>query len=277
MSVAPDALGAQRGAPIRYMERQPAADLAPWVLSYWSFQSDTALPPGERYTVWPDGCTSIGIFRMARGPSMVLCVGPRHTATHPPVFAGGRLWGVRFWPDCLGPLFGLAARALRDLSGPAPEPIASRFAPLVAALPAGDDPATLFPALEHWLRGTLQPPTLTPPDPRIRAAIRAIVAARGEIRMESVAREANLGLRQLQRLFPEVTGLTLRDYARVRRLREALALHLREEGAGWSRVAADSGFVDHAHLTREFLALTGLPPTAAARQMARTDHRDVAP
>lgn len=272
-----DRLGAIDGASIRYIERAPSADLDPWVLSYWSFQSDVALPAGERYTVWPDGCPSVGIFRMTQGPTMVLFVGPRHTAMHPPVFAGGRLWGFRLWPDALGPFLGLGALPLKDHTGPAPEHIASRCSSLAAALPPNDDADTVFDAIESWLRAEFRPSSLTPPDPRIRAAIRAIVAARGEVRMDTIAREANVGLRQLQRLFPEVTGLTLRDYARVRRLREALAIHLRETPGGWSRVAADSGFVDHAHLTREFLALTGLPPSAAARQMATTDHRGVRP
>ena len=264
-------------SPFRYAERQAAPDLAPWVLGYWTFQSDSPLAAGERYTVWPDGCASVGIFRMANGPTMVVCVGPRHTAMHPPVYAGGRLWGLRLWPDCLEAVLKVRARSLRDIGGPAPDVIARRFASLGAALPAGDDADLVFPALESWLRATHFSPRPTPPDARIRSAIRAIVAARGEVRMADVARAAGLGLRQLQRRFHELTGLTLRDFARVRRLREALAVHLNGDGVGWSRVAADTGFVDHAHLTREFVALTGIAPTAAARQMAMTEHRDVAP
>lgn len=262
---------------MRYIERQPAADLAPWILSYWGFQSDHALPQGERYTVWPDGCASVGLFRMANGPTMILCVGPCHTAMQPPVFAGGRLWGVRLWPDCIEPVFGVPAKSLHGLSGPAPEPIASRCASLAAALPASDYADVVFPALETWLRRTLVPAALPAPDPRIRAAIRAIVTSRGEISMAAVANAASASLRQLQREFPRATGLTLRDFARVRRLREALALRLRGEAGGWSRIAAETGFVDHAHLTREFVALTGIAPSVAARQLARTSHLNVAP
>lgn len=264
-------------SPFRYAERQPAPDLAPWVLGYWTFQSDASLPPSERYTVWPDGCPSVGLYRMANGPTIIVCVGARHTSMHPPVHAGGRLWGLRLWPDCLEPVLGLSAFTMRGVVGPAPDAVANRFASLAGALPASDDGALVFPVLEAWVRATLFTPPPAPPDPRIRAAIRAIVAARGEVRMAEVARAAGLGLRQLQRRFSECTGLTLRDYARVRRLREALAVHLRGDALGWSRVAADTGFVDQAHLTREFVALTGIAPTAAARQLAQTEHRDVAP
>ncbi len=262
---------------IRYLERQPAPAVAGRILSYWGFQSDVGLEPGERYTVWPDGCASVGVLRLPHLAPMLVSVGPRSNAMHPAVYAGGRLWGIRLWPDCIEPMLGVPASSLRDQFGAAPAPIAARFASLIDALPAVDDPDVVFAALEAWVLAELPAAALAPPDPRIRAAVRAIVAARGEVAMADVAREAALGLRQLQRLFPKVTGLTLREYARVRRLRGALALRLRTATGGWSRVAAESGFVDHAHLTREFVALTGLAPSGAARQLSRTSHQDVAP
>ena len=95
--------------------------------------------------------------------------------------------------------------------------------------------------------------------------------------MEDVARQAAIGLRHLQRLFREATGLTLREYARVRRLREALAMRLTPSSPHWSEIAAGTGFVDHAHLTREFVALAGVPPSMAAVQLRMTAHRGVRP
>jgi AraC-like DNA-binding protein len=269
------------GAPrIRYIERQPPAELAEVVLTLWSFQSDAALPPGERYTVWPDGTPSVSVMHLPGAPPLVLAVGARSRSMQPTVHAGGRLWGIRAWPDCAEALLGVPARSLRDHVGVAPPSIAARFESLARSLPRSDDPGVVFPAMERWLREWIAQHPVATPDPRVRAAIRAIVASRGESPMEVVARAAGTSLRQLQRIFPETTGLTLRDYARVRRLREALAAHLagaRGGTGGWSRVAAEAGFVDHAHLTREFLALTGLAPSAAARQLAATEHRGVAP
>ena len=115
------------------------------------------------------------------------------------------------------------------------------------------------------------------PDPRVRAAVRSIVAQRGECAMDRVARDAALGLRHLQRVFPDATGLTLREFARVRRVREALALRLAPGHPRWSEIAADIGFVDHAHLTREFVALAGIAPSLAVVQLKTTAHHDVKP
>jgi len=193
----------------------------------------------------------------------------------PPVTAGQRLWGFRFWPDALQAATGIEASALRDHLGFAPPAIIERFNGLLSDLPESDDPEVMFDALDGWLVRQLA--GAETPDARIREAVRLIVAAKGVIPMTEVARGAGVGLRHLQRHFPSATGLTLREYARIRRLREALAQHIDARPIGWSRIAADTGFVDHAHLTREFRALTGLSPTDASQQMARTAHDDVVP
>lgn len=245
------------------------------MLSFWSFQADQSLGPTAQYTVWPDGCTSVALLRRPGAPAAVLCVGPRKGAMHPPVTAGQRVWGVRFWPDALEAAIGIDAPSLRDHLGFAPQSVEDRLGALLRALPEGEDAERIFAALDDSLVTPLEGAPL--PDARIREAVRLIVEARGKVAMQDVARGAGIGLRHLQRRFPAATGLTLREYARIRRLRQALAQHLDARPRGWSRIAADTGFVDHAHLTREFRALTGLPPTDASEQLARTEHDNVVP
>jgi AraC-like DNA-binding protein len=258
-------------SPFRYAEYQPSRQAETLVLSYWSFQSDAALPPDERYTVFPDGCASIAVVR----PSVLALVGPRLSPLHPPVYQGTRIWGIRLWPDAIEPVLGVEAASVRDHFGALPEPAASRFAGLMSALPSSDDVDTVFPVLDAWVRTALH--DLPDPDPRVRAAIREIVRRHGEGSLPEVARTAAIGLRHLQRLFPRTTGLTLREFARIRRLREALALRLTSAEPNWSRIAAQTGFVDHAHLAREFVALAGVAPGAAASQLRTTAHHQVRP
>jgi AraC-like DNA-binding protein len=259
----------------RYTERAPSIDAAAHVLTYWSFQADAAPLPDERYTVFPDGCASVAFVRPLQGPRLLVLVGPRISPLHPPVYPGSRIWGLRLWPDAIGPVLGIGASSLRDYFGPLPATIANRFSSLPDALPESDDTNLVFPALDSWtgqlLTGASQP------DVRIRAAVREIVARKGEGSMEQVAKVAAIGLRQLQRLFPATTGLTLREYARVRRLREALALRMTMPSPSWSTIAAETGFVDHAHLTREFVALAGIPPRVAAEHVGGIVHHEVRP
>ena len=259
----------------RYSEHQPGAEVSTLVLSYWSFQSDSAPPPDEPYAVFPDGCASVALVRTGQGAAFIALIGPRSTRLHPPFGAGTRIWGIRFWPDAVESALGVNARSIRDYFGTLPRSVTRPFEELEQVIPPSDDPRTAFSALDRWCSNRMA--SAPEPDPRIRRAIRSIVSRRGEGAMEDVARDAAVGLRHLQRLFPESTGLTLREFARVRRLREALALRLAPNEPGWSEIAAGTGFVDHAHLTREFMALVGVAPTAAARQLKRTAHRGVDP
>jgi len=260
--------------PFRYEERAPSAAIAPWVLSLWTFQADIAPAAGDPYTVWADGCTSVGVMRIPRVPAFPVIVGPRFTAMQPGVVAGMRMWGVRAWPDASATLTGMHARELRNQLGAAPPAVAQRFSALLTALPADAPNDATFGALDAWLRALLA--AAPPPDRALRAAVRTIVASNGEASLADIAAGAAMSTRQLQRRFPTATGLTVSEYSRVRRLRAALA-HRLEDPANWSRIAAEVGFVDHAHLTREFVALTGMPPTHAARQLARTAHANVTP
>lgn len=262
-------------APFRYAERSPSPAIAPWVLSLWSFRADALPTDAPPYTVFPDGCTSVAISAIPPAPPMLVCAGPSLRATQPPVLAGHRLVGFRLWPDASEPVLGVTATSLRDFLGPAPAAVVARFADLAREVPLGDDVDSAFDALDAALAMRLN--TIAPPEPRVRAAVRAIVAARGECRVAVVACEAGIGVRHLQRRFPAATGLTLREYARVRRLREALAQRLSAQPPGWSRIAAETGFVDHAHLTREFVSMTGVRPSVAARQLGHTAHEDVVP
>jgi AraC-like DNA-binding protein len=46
----------------------------------------------------------------------------------------------------------------------------------------------------------------------------------------------------------------------VRRFQRALALAARSQTPGWSRIAAECGYYDQAHLCRDWQDLTGLSP-----------------
>lgn len=258
----------------RYEERAPGPRVAPWVLSYFRFEADREPDPDAPYTVWPDGCASIALIRVPQAPPLLVLIGPRFTALRPRVAAGMRMVGLRAWPDAAAALVGLPARTIREHVGPAPAAVAERFTPLLGQLPAHDAPEAQFAALDDRLATLLG--NAPPPDGVLRAAVRAIVSAGGDLRLSAVAAAAGLSPRQLQRRFPEATGLTVREYSRVRRLRGALAQRIANT-AHWSRIAAESGFVDHAHLTREFGALTGVSPSRAAEQLARTAHANVMP
>jgi AraC-like DNA-binding protein len=98
---------------------------------------------------------------------------------------------------------------------------------------------------------------------------------------EALAHDPSLGLpdlarlvavspHHLSRIFRAEVGVSISSYRRRLRLRAALE---RIEQGALARVAADAGFADHAHLTREMRTLLGTTPSALQREIAGALHQ----
>lgn len=80
-------------------------------------------------------------------------------------------------------------------------------------------------------------------------------------RVEHVAREFSLSERSLQRLVGEHVGLSPKWLVQRRRLHDAVA-RLKAGETTLAALAADLGYTDQAHLTRDFRLVTGTTPGA---------------
>lgn len=261
-------------ASVHYSEFDPSPPLAGQVSCYWRVEVGE-VAPGHRHQVIPDGCVGLVASRSAGGGAWLTVQGPRLDALWVPIAAGDSFWGVRFWPDTGAAILRRDARALfgvLDRAHTALGPVADVLANALAT--AGDEGE----ARERWeehLTPLIQ--ASRPPDPAVRAAVLAIVAARGSAPIGELAAAVHLSPRQLQRRFSAAVGLSPKQFARVRRLREAL-LHLVEgTNRSWSAVAAELGFADQAHLIREFRSLAGLPPGEVAERIRLIGHGQVRP
>jgi AraC-like DNA-binding protein len=255
-----------------YEEAAPPPELRDVILSFWSFRTTNACPAVLDHTVWPDGCASLGISLLGVVPPFAMCIAPRADARVTPVPRGARFWGVRFWPDTGALVLGVPAGDLAD--GPVPPPVAPMAAKLVAEFAGASSDADGLKILERWSLAHVIP--RAPVDDAVRIALRHIVLHEGRARVTEVADAATMGVRQLQRRFLAATGITVKAFSRVRRLRSALA---RQMGSSepMSRTAAEGGYADQAHLAREFSELTGMPPRNVLKHLARIDHRNVRP
>ena len=92
-------------------------------------------------------------------------------------------------------------------------------------------------------------------------AARAAIVDDPRIGLASLARRVAYSPHHLSRLFRSVTGETMSCYRSRVRVRIALE-RLADGERPLSRVAADVGFADHAHLTREIRRQTGMTPSA---------------
>ncbi|MEI2775321.1 MAG: helix-turn-helix domain-containing protein [Tetrasphaera sp.] len=90
-------------------------------------------------------------------------------------------------------------------------------------------------------------------------------------RVGELAAYAGMSVRTVQRLFSEYAGISPTWMLRRLRLIEAAERVARGQQARWAEVAADLGYSDQAHLTRDFTAAVGQSPAAYAAAQREFD------
>jgi AraC-like DNA-binding protein len=100
--------------------------------------------------------------------------------------------------------------------------------------------------------------------------VAAIAGNRGVVRVNDLAAEVGISPRRLQRLFNEYVGAGPKWVIRRYRMQEALARTAGGAPVSWGQLAADLGYSDQAHFTRDFTANVGAPPSRYVREVARS-------
>jgi transcriptional regulator GlxA family with amidase domain len=122
--------------------------------------------------------------------------------------------------------------------------------------PASGNPARLSVLAGAVARRLADAPA---PDRLVRAAVVDLAGPR--TRVAGLGERLGILERQLRRRFESAVGYAPRTLGRVLRLQRFLALAERD-GGDLARLAADAGYADQPHLTRDCARLTGLPAAA---------------
>jgi AraC-like DNA-binding protein len=99
------------------------------------------------------------------------------------------------------------------------------------------------------------------PDVEIGGAVARVIAARGAVRVDQIARGIGWGARRLERGFAAAVGLPPKRFARVVRF-QALLERLPSREPDWVSLALDCGYFDQSHLAGEVRSLAGVTPSA---------------
>ena len=247
-----------RDLPPGYTEWPAPAGLRHAIACLWA----QVVPDGGRdriVLVLPDACSDL-IWEQGRGASVA---GPDTGPVSTVVKAGAVVLGVRFRPEAGGPALGVPLSELRDQR----VDLADLFRPGARRLPGTLDPdAAAIQALE------LTAALVADADPDPAATQATVLLADPRARAEDVAAEVGLSIRQLRRRCHAVVGYGPKTLQRVLRFRRFISRI--DAGPGvpgaldLAALAAQAGYADQAHLTRECRQLAGLTPAALVRQRA---------
>jgi AraC-like DNA-binding protein len=230
---------------VTYSERRTAV---PGVLLW---QRDVGQEP-RRTPILPDGCLDL----LWDGHRLFVA-GPDATARWYRSPVGASYVALRFSAGTGPALLGVPAHELRDQTMGLERLLPSRKARVLAERIAADPVA----ALEAWAVERFAARDVDPLGQRVLA-----MASTGTP-VAAMADRLGLGARQLHRRCLPVFGYGPRRLARVLRL--GRSLEAARAGAPLAQVAADCGYVDQAHLSREVRDLTGTTPTRLLQELVR--------
>lgn len=243
-------------------------------MSYWGFTVHALPTPDFVHRVWPDGCASLVMGFFGDTPTFAGIVGATTVAGTVPVHAGERYVGIRFRPESGAVSCNRDANEMRDGRVQARDVFGDAIDALIAQLRTAIEPDDIARAMDAWMLQQRVPAESV--DALARSAVQFIVQHDGTCTMQQVADALHVAPRQLQRRFRAATGLTPKEYANIRRARAALKRVALGESmralGGWARLAAESGYADQAHLTREWTRLMTLSPTVLSNRLHEIAH-----
>ncbi len=248
-----------------YREFKPGARLQSWVAAYWHFRVNTSAGAQILHTI---PLTGAAMMAVGMSGGWIAVDGPRTRPLQVPVHAGDEFWGVHFVPGAAEWLLG---RALRDAhvsaeSFAAPSWISGTLARLEQVRTLSNARKALDLSLCELTKRT---PHL---DPHVLACIGLIIRSNGSLPISQIAAAIGLSERQLRRRFRATSGLTPKEFARVRRARAALVDAAHAPLPRWCEIALERGFADQAHLIAEFRRTLGTTPRSMMRHVRRIRH-----
>jgi AraC-like DNA-binding protein len=260
-----------------YVERGPVRALVELVSTVWIQRVPESSSAYTQRNL-PNGTVEI----VCEPGAMPRIAGPRTAPGIDFLAPGTTLIGVRVQPGAAGPLLGVPARELLDLSAAADEVWGSEGCALGERLAGAPSPEAALELLQqHLVRGLVGRPAMD------RIVMETVRQLRAEpARPLSVIRSSlHVSERHFRRRVQTAVGVPPKTLQRMLRFQRFLAV---TQLASWRGVpparqplatlAAITGYADQSHLIRECRRFTGLTPSGFLNQVARHcgcghDHR----
>jgi AraC-like DNA-binding protein len=233
---------------------EPSPALAPFVDFIWILRWDLRGRPAHEQTILPHPNVNLGFE--ASGAAIY---GVDRRLFTRCLDGQGKALGIRFRPGGFRPFWGAPVSQLTDRVVPA--------APVFGT--ATEDARKLImdsSAEDAQMAGhaeALLLSVLPDPDPAAgeSAALVALIIGDPALRrVDQLAQACGLTPRAVQRLFSDYVGVSPKWVIRRSRLHEAAQRADSGTAVDWGQLAADLGYADQAHLTRDFTATLGVSP-----------------
>lgn len=236
-----------------YQEHKPPIALAHLINCAWRFDVQGSHQQPTVHTVLPDGCLSLAWhFHPTTGIRGPVITGPSTRSMVFHVRGGDTYLGLRINPAYHAHFTGQDPALGRD--GVVPLQQQAMIKLCVDLGITTDNWITKLWQLTHERVAQMT----AMPDVRIQQAIQWIVTHPTQTRLRHLMGHTGTSARQLQRSFKQHTGLSLREFTQVRRLRAAI-IELYYCHKAKQDLVYDWGYYDQSHFLRAFRQLANMP------------------
>ena len=261
-----------------YQEIAPHPKLRPYILDYWLFK----VPPYEvlgqaeiQHVAPAEACVSLVLVYNQPGQfKMALVTGPTTEAIQTMVQPDSVYLGIRFVPGMFNAMFGDLGINLKEQHIPVEHLLPNLNVQYLfehLSLTFSD-----FSVVDDLLLNLLAQQAPIKYDEEVNRAVRLIMSSGGNIPIRNVLEQACLSERQLQKRFRQSTYLTMKELAKICRLRHAIAkVHLEKKSI--SDAVYEAGYFDQAHYNHDLNQTTGLKPEAFYQHIGKIEHVGVKP
>jgi AraC-like DNA-binding protein len=232
----------------------PGERAARFVDRYWTVTWDLRGEPSHTQHVLAHPVVNVTF--QDGGDGMVNGVTTRLTART--LSGAGRVLGVMFRPAGFRPLLWGPAAAITDRTVPLAEILGAAAATIAEAVAAATGPADMAAAADAALAPLL--PVEIQPSEETTRLVERVATDPSLVRVAELAVVGHCTSRQLQRRFADHVGVPPKAVIRRYRLYDAAERARSGHTVDWAGVAADLGYSDQAHLTRDFTAAFGVSP-----------------
>ncbi|MPS66791.1 MAG: AraC family transcriptional regulator [Chryseobacterium sp.] len=242
---------------MQYKKIKPHRELKPFIHFYWELKGNEAEKQWER--VFPDGCAGVlinlgntcltdnGSFSMEFGKTYV--VGAMNSFKDSIIDKDTHLLGVCLKPATFANFYHYASQ--NELTNDTVEFEKSNSFNIDKTL---DNPFNYF---DLFFAERLKSKNI-----RLKSTLEDIHLANGKLSIDEVAKRNFTTVRQLERNFKKLIGLSPKEYSNIIRFQHALQLI---KNSGQNRnlldIAFECGYYDHSHLSNEIKRNTGLAPS----------------
>ncbi len=235
-------------------KHKASAPLAPFVDYYWIVRWDLRGQPPYEQTILPH--PNVHLVFEASGAGIY---GVDRSLFARQLSGQGKALGVRFRAGCFRPFWAAPISQLSDRVVPATRVFGSLAEKTRQAIMCADADADMTSHAESLLFAGL--PERDPVAERVARLVELITSDCSLRRVDQLGLASGLSVRSLQRMFADYVGVSPKWVMRRARLHEAAERADSGEPVDWAALAVDLGYADQAHLSREFTATIGVPPS----------------